>query len=604
MKSKERRIKPLPSNSNQHVSNSIDRNGEGQEARFGTKIDYSTSVNHQDAQRLFTRIIPGFLLLITVAISPGISIDPINSPKFLILTILGAISVGLTLFNLKIFIDEDRKNLIPLALVGLFCLGLVISFTSANTNWKEQFFGAYGRNTGLATYISLTFVFLALVIFFNKDLLSKSILSLILCGILSSTYGFLQFLGLDPVGWSNSYNPIIGFLGNPNFQSSLIGIASVALFSQLLEHQSSTHRKIFVILGLSLNLFVVLKSDSQQGILVFLLGTSIVILGHLSQLANKIYFRTIFFLVSVIGILSSMGLLQKGPLASLLYQPSVTFRGDYWRAGLRMFRENLFSGLGLDSYGNFYRQYRDSTAILRRGPEITTNAAHNVIIDLAANGGLILVVPYILLMFFTIWMFIRASRVKSENKQALILVFSLWMSYQAQSLISINLIALAAWGWVLMGLTVGLSHQILRERVVLREKAVRVKVNSTSPELSAGVVVLSVSCAIFGSVIGVLPISGSASERSAIQSGSVEKVVEAAFKVPHDPGRMNNLAAILGNNGYPEEALKIAKMTVQEFPTNFIAWRIITQVKNAPPNDLREALKKMRELDPLNTNLK
>jgi hypothetical protein len=43
---------------------------------------------------------------------------------------------------------------------------------------------------------------------------------------------------------------------------------------------------------------------------------------------------------------------------------------------------------------------------------------------------------------------------------------------------------------------------------------------------------------------------------------------------------------------------------VQEFPTSFVGWRIITQVNNAPSLDKEQALKKMRELDPLNQNLR
>jgi hypothetical protein len=207
-------------------------------------------------------------------------------------------------------------------------------------------------------------------------------------------------------------------------------------------------------------------------------------------------------------------------------------------------------------------------------------------------------------MFFTIWLFVRALKVESENKSLLVLVFSLWLCYQAQSLISINLVSLAIWGWVFMGLSIGLSLFILREKVSIEEKVAKVKASSSTKEVSAGAIVFSFMCAIVGTVVGVMPLIGSASERSAIQSGSVERVIEAAFKEPRDPDRMNNLAAILGNGGYPEEALKIAKATVREFPTSFVGWRIITQLNNSSPLDKEKALKKMRELDPLNQNLR
>jgi hypothetical protein len=43
---------------------------------------------------------------------------------------------------------------------------------------------------------------------------------------------------------------------------------------------------------------------------------------------------------------------------------------------------------------------------------------------------------------------------------------------------------------------------------------------------------------------------------------------------------------------------------VREFPTSFVGWRIITQLNNSSPLDKEKALKKMRELDPLNQNLR
>jgi hypothetical protein len=67
---------------------------------------------------------------------------------------------------------------------------------------------------------------------------------------------------------------------------------------------------------------------------------------------------------------------------------------------------------------------------------------------------------------------------------------------------------------------------------------------------------------------------------------------------------MITLAAALGNNGFPEEALKVAKEAVIEFPTIFGAWKVITQVESASPQDKLDAYKKMRELDPLNPDLK
>jgi hypothetical protein len=45
------------------------------------------------------------------------------------------------------------------------------------------------------------------------------------------------------------------------------------------------------------------------------------------------------------------------------------------------------TGVGMDSYGDWYRRSRDAQALILPGPNTTTNAAHNVFIDVFAYGG-------------------------------------------------------------------------------------------------------------------------------------------------------------------------------------------------------------------------
>ncbi len=560
-------------------------------------------MNLQDTQKLLYKIVPVSIFLITLGISPGISVDPINPVKLLILSTLGGISGGLILVNKNLF---ARNGIISRTIFGLtvaFVVALFSSFVQSELNWKEQFFGAYGRNTGLLTYINLVLVFLALIFFFSSTLLDRTIRALVIAGSLSTIYGFIQYLGLDPVAWGNAYNPIIGFLGNPNFQSSFIGISTVVLFDYVLRPNTKPIHKTICLLGIFINLFVVYQSDSQQGFLVFSLGILLVTLGFLHRCKSKIYYWGLIAVSTISAIVSLLGFLQKGPLSAFLYQPSVTFRGDYWRAGLRMFYENPISGLGLDAYGSYYRAYRDIEAISRRGPEITSDAAHNVFIDFFASGGLVLGVSYLLIFIFTLWIFFRAARLNSDKQPHLILVFALWACYQLQSLISINQIGLATWGWVFMGLTIGQAIQII-QRGDDSFKAIKTKGRTADSQLSASTILGCFVCGILGFTLGVFPLNSSSAERAAIKSGNVEKVLQAAFKNPRDPGRMNNLAAILGNYGHPNEALKIAKRTSEEFPTSFIAWRIITQVGSATLEDKAIAIKKMKALDPLSPDLR
>lgn len=560
-------------------------------------------MKYLDAQRLLTRYLPILLFILTITVTPWLSSDPINTPKFLILTVSGAICGGLLIQNYRYLFKGNLETRTPLILVGLFIFGLICAFFTSKIDWREQLFGVSGRNTGLITYFSLIFILLAVVYFYNTTLLARFQIALISSGLISGVYGLMQFLNLDPIGWQNQYNPVIGFLGNPNFQSSFLGISAVALFGFAMQTSTKVKYKVFAGLGILLNVVVMYKSNSQQGILVFILGICLITLGFLNTLGTKVYFRIFSFLLPIGVLAGALGILEKGPLSSFLYKPSVTFRGDYWRAGLKMFTDNIFTGLGIDSYGNYYRQFRDIAAVARRGPEITSNASHNVVIDLAANGGLLLVVPYIFLILYTCWIFLRALKINSDSKSSLILIFTLWVCYQAQSIISINQIALATWGWVFMGLTIGLSTKIIikTDQPTVNTKARKIK--SAESQTSASSIVLIFCSAILGVALGVLPLSASATERSAILSGKTDNVIAAAYKTPLDPGRMNTLTAVLANYGYPDEALIVARKTVSTFPMNFDAWRIISQLDTASLAEKTEALSKMRELDPLNESI-
>jgi O-antigen ligase len=88
-----------------------------------------------------------------------------------------------------------------------------------------------------------------------------------------------------------------------------------------------------------------------------------------------------------IGFVSIAGILDKGPLASLLYSYTVDLRGEYWKAGINMGLANPIFGVGIDSYGTNYRAFRELSATVVPGLAVTTDTAHNVYIDAFAGIG-------------------------------------------------------------------------------------------------------------------------------------------------------------------------------------------------------------------------
>jgi hypothetical protein len=165
-------------------------------------------------------------------------------------------------------------------------------------------------------------------------------------------------------------------------------------------------------------------------------------------------------LSAVAALLAILGMLQKGPLVSILYKDSVSVRGYYWRAGIEMFKDSPLTGIGLDRYGIAFKQFREVGYPLKHGFEITSSNAHNTIIQLFATSGLFVGMFYLAILSY---IFLRGisllRRCEKDQKNIALGLIATWVGFQAQSLISIDNIGVSVWGWLLGGSILGLSFR-------------------------------------------------------------------------------------------------------------------------------------------------
>jgi hypothetical protein len=411
----------------------------------------------------------------------------------------------------------------------------------------------------------------------------------------------IQVIGADPFDWVNSYSPVIGFLGNPNFQSSLLGVLGSIVFSQLLSGTVLTKIKVGYFLYLIISIFVIKESVSQQGFLVLAIGSGIA-LGIFVNGKSRLLGVSYLGLGLLTTVAAIIGILNKGPLAGLLYKDSVTFRGDYWRAGWNMTIENPIFGVGLDSYGDWYRRSRSLEATLRRGPEVTSNAAHNVFLDVSSYGGFPLAVIYLALVVLVLVSAIKVIKRSQGFNAGFVGLVSGWIAFQAQSIISINQIGLAVWGWVLSGLIIGYEINT-RGGEVIEDKRLSKKVVKPV-QASAGTTLGMFIGLIVGVLIGLPPYLASAQYRTALETGNPDVIREAAYIWPIDPTRMVQVAVTLNDNKLEDQGLKVALDAVSKFPDDYAVWVALSSMTSATEQQKAEALAQMKRLDPLNPNLK
>jgi O-antigen ligase len=539
------------------------------------------------------------LVLVSLLVTPLWALDPINPVKMLAVSAVAFMGLGALLVNQKDL--QIGRFKVPFAFVSAFVGWQLAVFLISGGEKLQQLFGTTGRNTGLITYLAFSILFGVSIVASNATFLKRFLFVSLLVGVTSLGYGVIQAVGSDPFNWVSPYSPVFGFLGNPNFQSSLLGILGAVVFTQLLSGSEMIQVKTAYLVYLIVTLYVIKETDSQQGFLVLLIGSSIS-LGVFLHGKSRALGYSYLGLAAVGFIAVLVGTLNKGPLAALLYKDSVTYRGDYWRAGWKMTVENPIFGVGLDSYGDWYRRSRTIEATLRRGPDVTSNAAHNVFLDVSAYGGFPLVLIYGALMVLVVISAVKVIKRSQGFNAGFVGLVAGWVAFQAQSIISINQIGLALWGWVLSGLIIGYEINTRDGAVVAEKKTGKTAIKPA--KASAATTLAMFVGLIVGVLVGIPPYLASAKYKGALETSNPNVIQEAAYIWPVDPSRMIQVAVTLNENKLEAQGLQVALDAVERFPDNYQVWATLNSMTGATAEQKAQALFQMKRLDPLNPNLK
>ena len=379
--------------------------------------------------------------------------NPYSLPKNSVLLIAATFGM-LCLLNNR-FTNLNSKNLRIWISSILFVL-VMSCLTLFSDDKYVAFFGRYSNPNGLLKYLCLLILFLLAVFSFRT--VDAIILLNLLSGLgaLTAIYGFFQYLGIDFIQYESTNTPIIATLGNSNFASSLIGISSISLLWNIISSKTKFIRFTLILL-LLFQLYVLKISESSQGIFILVCGvfsmTGFLIFKKFHKL--KVAYLS-FGLFS--GAATILGFLQIGPLNQLVYQPSITYRGDYYRAGWNMFKSNIFFGVGIDQYSTNYREFRDLDAALRLGPRAIAGNSHNYFLELLATGGVFLFLAYCVFLL-NILISIKNGYKKFMGPESLVFftLASCWLGFQVHTLVSPESVPIQTIGWVLSGALIALE---------------------------------------------------------------------------------------------------------------------------------------------------
>ncbi len=549
------------------------------------------------SQRRLSQVLLWIAPAATLTVSPFSNYDPISLPKMTTLATVSFTVLGICVASgLKNLINNSKVfSILTLA----FILSLLVPIFASGTEVAQQIWGAFGRNTGFLTYFSLAILTWAASNASSDLFGAKVIKSLIVTAIIVTIYCLIQIGGYDPVNWSMM--DTFATLGNINFLSAFLGLSSITALAMLFSKETTSMWRLSSALLVLSGLPIIWSTGSIQGLMMFALGAYLVVFFFVKSLLKTRVFVWLYLLAGAIGTYFGLrGLRNEGPLASFLFQPSVTFREDYIHAGWEMMLMKPWTGVGLDSYGDWYRQARGEISTLRTGSERVSNSAHNIFLDLASGGGVLVVLLYLSFYVFCFFQCIKHIRRSPKFDPIFVALFSSWCAYILQALISINQIGVGVWGALLLGALVRYTR--LRSDDLSGEEKRKAKTDRRDKNA-----VLPAKVALVSYVFGAL---GFFAAFPALK-------IDADFRTASTPELSRSVASSnLARSFYKEltlekymqasrydEAKSLAMEIVEKHPRSFYAWRMLSLLPGSPESEVEAAKIKLRELDPFNPDI-
>jgi O-antigen ligase len=401
------------------------------------------------------------ICLVTIVFDININ-DPFNVPKLITLILIASwllIDVVITLIVSPVKLKSFQFKVINIVVLFVITQFILVFFSP---NISIALFGETQRRNGFFTYFALGIIFVYSMLKINFLNLTVLLRMFLFTGLIVGIYGLIQATGNDWVSWENPYNAAITTLGNPNFTSAFLALIFVACVTILLSNQFKAPIQTLAIILIPISLYLIGSSDSRQGYYALTLGIFFYLI--MQVFIKKMRLRFILLISTLVMFATAIaGMLQVGPLADILYKQSVSVRGYYWRAAFEMLVNNPITGVGLDSYGLYFRKFKEVGYVRNYGIEITSNNAHNTFLQFFATGGLFLGISYMVIVFMTFIIGLKAIRKSTDIHQQrfLLILMSIYVTFQSQSLISIDNLGLTIWAWVFGGCIIGLSNSIM-----------------------------------------------------------------------------------------------------------------------------------------------
>jgi O-antigen ligase len=547
-----------------------------------------------------------FIFILPIAMDPLGSFSATNMPKLFLIVFSAALLITTTIPSLaQLYITKSFRIMTSLIVFALFWSSISLFINSENLD--ERIFGVYGRNLGFITFFSLFLIFWCSQFFLPKWI-PAFFVSFSISSLLVASYFLLQYLGIDYGTWEQTYGKTpSSSLGNPNYVVALIALGlTLPLSFLVIQPSRSIKTKVAMFFSLAAGISCMSIADALQGylilgfslllLLIFKFGSRFVLKFKLLSLKVKLLFTGFIGVTLVFVLLFLESILEK------LDQATVVARLDYWQASLHMILKSPLFGLGFDSFGDYYLEFRGESAAAR-SVGLFSDSPHNFFFELATFAGLPLVVCYVLIQIEVL----RSAKnaLKKANPQYgfyLMTLITYWTGFHIQALINPSSLALLPLQFVTSGILYSYSKFVSQE-------SFRNGIFS-SPTQTMGSNSLSLIRLLSTLAVGLFLIPNSIKYglaswekdrnfKTAASNGDGAGMISISNDWPFVFSLSELTARTLFENNYETLGMKEVRNLVKKNPRNIRGWRLLYE-RSSEPSERALAIAKLKALDPFN----
>lgn len=364
--------------------------------------------------------------------------------------------------------------------VFAFMLGLLVS-TIFSSNATMSIVGGYKRHEGLITWFSYLLIFFTATNWIKQKWQAVTIaIPFFIATMMMTIYGIFQHYGIDFLQFGAQYDVFRSFAtsGNPVFLGGYLAFVA-PLFIALFLNAKDYIVKGLLLIASSLILICLFFTMTRGGWLA-LIAAMLIFIPLIPASIYKRNFAWIggFLAVALVGFYVLFVVIQ--PTQQMAHTASDLLprlkevssmggsagtRAEMWKTSASMIKENPVTGIGIETYKDFFPKHRTLGLIKLEGEMAMPDRPHNEFFYLPTILGIPGYLAYIWFIAGFVMLMIRYRfRIEDESYRMLFVgVLGAAVAYWVQAFFSFSMIIISATFWLVCGIAVSMGASKIRE---------------------------------------------------------------------------------------------------------------------------------------------